>query len=98
MGENEYDKSGHFSISTSLKHLMMLLESNFSGLHFDTLSKTLIAWWGMQLRFFKVVTLLNSAFKSWNYNYSSYDKWKYVSVYDTSLYMFVIHIKKKFMV
>ena len=35
----------------------------FSGLHFYTLSKTLIACRAMQLRFFKVKTLLNNAFK-----------------------------------
>ena len=35
----------------------------FSGLHFYTLPKTLIACRAMQLRFFKVKTLLNDAFK-----------------------------------
>ena len=57
-------KSGHLSIFTSLKHLMMLLKSNFfsSGLHFYTLSKPLIACGDMQLRFLKVITLLNTAF------------------------------------
>ena len=34
----------------------------FSGLNFYTLSKTLIACRDMQLRFFKVKTLLNNAF------------------------------------
>ena len=34
----------------------------FSGLHFYTLLKTLIACRAMQLRFFKVETLLNNAF------------------------------------
>ena len=29
MGRNEYDKSGHLSIFTSLKHLMVLLRCNF---------------------------------------------------------------------
>ena len=29
MGESEYGKSGHFIIMTFLKHLMMLLVSNF---------------------------------------------------------------------
>ena len=29
MGENEYGKSGHLAIFTSLKHLMMLLKSFF---------------------------------------------------------------------
>ena len=48
---------------TSLKHLMVLLRCSFSGLHFYTLSKTLIACRDMQLRFFKVKTLLNNACK-----------------------------------
>ena len=59
MGEKEYGKSGHLSIFTLLKHLMMFLKYYFSGLHFFTLSKTLIACRAMQLRFFKVETLLN---------------------------------------
>ena len=29
MGENEYGESGHLSIFTLLKHLMMLLKYNF---------------------------------------------------------------------
>ena len=63
MGENEYGESGHLSIFTILKHLMMLLKYKFfSGLHFYTLSKRLIACRAMQLRFFKVETLLNNAF------------------------------------
>ena len=61
IGENEYGKSGHLSIITLLKHLMMLLKYKFSGLHLYTLSKTLIACRDMQLRFFKVKTLLNNA-------------------------------------
>ena len=52
MGGNEYGESGHLSIFTLLKNLMMLLKYNFSGLHFYTLSKTLIACRAMQLRFF----------------------------------------------
>ena len=39
MGENEYGESGHLSIFTLLKHLMMLLKYNFSGLHFLHLTK-----------------------------------------------------------
>ena len=35
----------------------------FSGLHFYTIPKTLIACTAMQLRYFKVKTLLNDAFK-----------------------------------
>ena len=41
----------------------MLLRSKFSGLHLYTLSKTLIACRDIQLRFLKVKTLLNNAFK-----------------------------------
>ena len=44
--------SGHLSIFTLLKHLMMLLKYNFSGLQFYTLPKTLILFRTMQLRFF----------------------------------------------
>ena len=51
MGENEYGKSGHLSIFILLKHLMMHVEYNFSGIHFYTLSKTRIACRAMQLRF-----------------------------------------------
>ena len=43
--------------------LMVLLRCNFSVLHFYTLSKILIACRVMQLRFVKVKTLLNNAFK-----------------------------------
>ena len=50
-------------IFTILKHLMMLLMYIFfSGLHFYTLPKALIAWRAMQLIFLKVETLLNNAF------------------------------------
>ena len=64
MGGNEYGKAGHLSIFTLLKHLMMLFEVQFfSGLHFYTLPKTLIACRARQLRFSKVKTLLNNAFK-----------------------------------
>ena len=64
MGGNDYGESGHLTIFTLLKHLMMLLKYTlFSGLHFCTLSKTqLIACRAMQLRLFKVETLLNNAF------------------------------------
>ena len=65
MGRNEYGISGHLHIFAFLKHLMVLLRCNFSGLHFYTLSKTLIACRDMQFRFFKVKTLLNNAFKVW---------------------------------
>ena len=64
MGRNEYGISGHLHIFTYLKHLIVLLRCNFfAGLHFYTLSKTLIACRDMQLRFLKVKTLLNNAFK-----------------------------------
>ena len=67
MGENEYGESGHLSIFTLLKHLMMLLKYNiFSGLHFYTLPKPLIACRAMQLRYVKVKTLLNNAFNNKN--------------------------------
>ena len=54
MGGNEYGKSGHLSIFTVLKHLMMLLKCNFfQGFRF-TLDQR--HW------FLKVKTLLNNAF------------------------------------
>ena len=44
MGRNEYGISGHLHIFAVLKHLMDAFELQFfSGLHFYTLSKTLIA-------------------------------------------------------
>ena len=60
MGGNEYGKSGHLSMFTALKHLMMLLkEQHFQYFIFIyTLSKTLITCRDMQLKFFKVETLL----------------------------------------
>ena len=64
MRKNEYGESGHLSIFTLLKHLVMLLKYFFSGLHFYTLPKTLIACRDMQLRFLKGKTLLNNAFNS----------------------------------
>ena len=57
--------SGHLSIFTLLKHLMMLLKYNFfSVLHFDALPKTLIPFRTIsKLRFFFYSeTLLNNAF------------------------------------
>ena len=54
MGENEYGESGHLSIFTLLKHLMMRLKYTFfQGFIFTTLPKTLIACREMQLRFFQ---------------------------------------------
>ena len=39
MGENEYGESGHLSIFTLLKHLMMLLKYNFFRASFLHLTK-----------------------------------------------------------
>ena len=39
MGENEYGESGHLSILTLLKHLMMLLKYNFFSASFLHLTK-----------------------------------------------------------
>ena len=59
--ENEYGESGHLSIFTLLKHLMMLLKYNFFKASFAHLIKDTDS---MQLRFFfKVKALLNNAFK-----------------------------------
>ena len=63
MERYEYGISGHLHIFGFLKHLMVLLRCNFSGRNFYTLWKTLIACRDMQLRFLKVKTLLNNAFK-----------------------------------
>ena len=64
MGENEYGESGHLSIFTLLKPLMMLLKYNFfSGLHFYILTKDTDSMLGpCSSDFFKVKTLLNNAF------------------------------------
>ena len=52
MGKNVYGESGHLSIFTLLKHLIDAFEVQFfSGLHFYTLPKTLIACRAMQLFF-----------------------------------------------
>ena len=64
MGRNEYGISGHLHIIAFLKHLMVLLRCNFFRASFYTLSKTLLVCSpDMQLRFLKVKTLLNNAFK-----------------------------------
>ena len=47
---------------TLLKHLMMLFKYNFTGLHFYTLSETLIACRAMQLIYILMETVLNSDF------------------------------------
>ena len=57
-GGNEYGKSGHLSVFTSLEQLMMLLKCRFQGFIFIyILPKTLITHRDMQLRSFKVETL-----------------------------------------
>ena len=58
MGGNEYGKSGHLFIFYFFEALNDVLEVRFSGLHFYTLSKTLITCRAMQLKFLKVATLL----------------------------------------
>ena len=64
MGENEYGISGHLHIFALLKHLIIAFKVFFfSGLHFYTLSQTLVACSVLQFRFLKVETLLNNAFK-----------------------------------
>ena len=60
---------------------MVLWSALFSGLQFYTLSKTLTACRDMQLRFLKVKTLLNNAFKHGYYaifkkNVSTKYSWK----------------------
>ena len=54
--------SGHLSIFTLLKYLMMLLKYKFFRASFYALPKTLIPFRTMQLRFLKSETLLNNAF------------------------------------
>ena len=49
-------------ISLLLKHLMVLLKCNLSGINLYTLSKILIACRDMQLRLLKGKSLLNNAF------------------------------------
>ena len=68
MGENEYGKSCHLSISILLKHWMMLLKYNCSGLHFYTLSKDTDVG-PCSSDFFLMETLLNNAFNLWFYNF-----------------------------
>ena len=63
MGKNEYGEYSCFNIYFySFEALNDAFEVQFSGLHFYTFSKTLIACRAMQLRLFKVKTLLNNAF------------------------------------
>ena len=68
MGGNEYGKSGHLSMFTSLKHLMMLLKCKFFRASFVHLIKGTDCMSGHAAQiFFKVETLLNNAFNmhSW---------------------------------
>ena len=62
-GGNKYDISGHLHIFTILKHFMLLKCSFFRVLYVYTLSQTVTAYRAMQLRFFKVETMLNNYFK-----------------------------------
>ena len=64
-GGNEYGKSGHLSVLTSLKHLMMRLKCIFFRASFLHLFKILIACRALQLRYFemKKKIVLNNAFK-----------------------------------
>ena len=63
MGATEYGESGHLSIFTLLKHLMMLLKYNFFQLHFYTLPKTSDSMYGpCSSDLLKCKTLLNNAF------------------------------------
>ena len=62
MGDNEYGKSGHLSIFTLLKHLMMLLKNNFiraSFLHHYHNFTNTDSTQGNAAQTFKVETLLN---------------------------------------
>ena len=61
MWGNEYGKSGHLSIFTLLKHLMMLLKYKIVRASFLHLVKDTDR--AMQLRLFKVETLLNNSCK-----------------------------------
>ena len=66
MGRNEYGISCHSHIFAFYEARNGAFEGQFfSGLHFYTLSKTLIACRNMKLRFLKVKTLLNDAFNPW---------------------------------
>ena len=69
MGENEYGKSGHLSISPSLKHLMMLLKGNsFRAFFLYTLWKTLIACRAMQLKMETLLKPMDSFGMWWKSN------------------------------
>ena len=60
MGENEYGESGHLFYFHSFEALYndAFEVQIFSGLHFYTLPKTLIASRAMQLRYFKVENIV----------------------------------------
>ena len=62
-GGNEYGKSSHLFYCHFFEALYDAFEVHFfQELHFYTLSKTLIAYRAMQLRFVKEETLLNNTF------------------------------------
>ena len=68
IGDSRHKKLMSKTIFTLLKHLMMLLKSNFfSGLHFHTLSKTLIACKGSCSSDFQSGILLNNVFKAFRF-------------------------------
>ena len=60
IGRNKYGISGHLHIFALLKHLMVLLRCNFSGLHFYT--DSMYRGTCSSDFFFQVKTLLNDAF------------------------------------
>ena len=62
MGENENIQSNHLSIF-KVEKLIDAFEVHFSWLHCYTLSKTLIACWAMQLRFFKSENIVKQKIK-----------------------------------
>ena len=70
MWEKEYGKSGHLSIFTRLKHLMMLLKYNFfQGFIFTPYQRHWYHVGPCSSDFFEVETLLNIAFNFFSSNY-----------------------------
>ena len=61
--EDEYGKTSHSKIFTFCRHFMIILKRNFLGLQYYIISQTLIRLCAMHLRFVKLETLLNNAFK-----------------------------------
>ena len=62
MGEDEYGESGHLSIFTLLKHLMLLLKYIFFRASFLHRTRDTDSMSGHAAQIFKVKTLLNNAF------------------------------------